>query len=88
MIEYVTRNAIELRDFPAWGGASIKLEELCNHEAAYELIENYVEEWSQMSMEGEEPLEDGAINDFLWFYMDDELIENGLMDADGNWVEE
>ena len=44
MINYVVQHECELSAFPAWAGGLRVLDELCEHEEAYEYVQNYIEE--------------------------------------------
>lgn len=74
-----------LYKFDAWSGAKARLDELVKHQAAYDYIEFYIDEWTEMS---EEPVTETEINDFLWLESDDLLKQNGFLDENYNWTDE
>ena len=76
MINYVVQNECELRDFPAWAGGRRVLDELCEHDEAYEYAESYIEE----VISDIDPAEvtDTFINDLLWFDIPNVLEEAGF----------
>ena len=76
MIEYVVEYACELRDFPAWSGGADILNELVNHEEAYELAKELIEE--AISVIDPKEVTDTFINDMLWFDIPYELEEAGF----------
>ena len=76
MINYVVQHECELTAFPAWAGGLRVLDELCEHEEAYEYVQNYIEEVIREMDPAE--VTDTFINDMLWFDIPDELEEAGF----------
>lgn len=76
MIEYVVEKACELRDFSAWSGGDDILNELVNHEGAYEFAKDFIEE--VISVSDPKEVTDTFINDILWFDIPDILEDAGF----------
>lgn len=76
----------ELNRFQAWSGGKTWLEELIDHPKAYDYIVDLIEE-SELYGDGEISTETD-INDYLWFYMADDLEEAGFLNEDHEWVED
>ncbi len=76
----------ELNRFQAWSGGKTWLEELIDHPKAYDYIVDLIEE-SELYGDGEISTET-EINDYLWFYMADDLEEAGFLNEDHEWVED
>ena len=76
MINYVVQNECELRDFPAWAGGARFLDELAQHDEAYEYTESYIEQLIRYIDPAE--VTDTFINDLLWFDIPDALEEAGF----------
>lgn len=76
----------ELNRFQAWSGGKTWLEELIDHPKAYDYIVDLIEE-SELYGDGEISTKTD-INDYLWFYMADDLEEAGFLNEDHEWVED
>ena len=76
MINYVVQHECELHEFPAWGCGRMVLDELCEHEEAYEFVQNYIED--VISVTDSYEVTDTFINDLLWFDIPDVLEEAGF----------
>lgn len=79
----------ELKDFPAWAGAVPRLKELVEHERAYDSASAYVDDFIACTYEssfGEVYTSKTVVNDFLWFELDDWLIDEGFKDDEDNWL--
>lgn len=76
----------ELSRFQAWSGAKIWLKELIDHPKAYNYIADLIEEAD--SYEDGEIRTENEINDYLWFYMADDLEEAGFLNEDHKWIED
>lgn len=68
-----------LNKFDAWSGGLRVLNKLCDHQEAYEFIENYLDEYEECASC---MLTDTDVNDFLWFDALDFLEENGLYNGE------
>lgn len=68
-----------LNKFDAWSGGLRVLNKLCDHQEAYEFIENYLDEYEECA---NCMLTDTDVNDFLWFDALDFLEENGLYNGE------
>lgn len=71
-----------LDKFPWWGGATDNFNELAEHQAAYKYVEDLLDDAT----------EDGAwseteVNDFMWFYLYEYLIDRGFMSEDETWLD-
>jgi hypothetical protein len=76
----------ELNRFQAWSGGKTWLEELIDHPKAYDYIVDLIEE-ADLYGDGEIRTET-EINDYLWFYMADDLEEAGFLNEDHEWIED
>lgn len=76
----------ELNRFQAWSGGKTWLEGLIDHPKVYDYIVDLIEE-SELYGDGEISTETD-INDYLWFYMADDLEEAGFLNEDHEWVED
>ena len=76
MINYVVHHSCELHEFPAWAGGRRVLDELGEHDEAYEYAESYIEEVISVTDPAE--VTDTLINDLLWFDILDVLEEAGF----------
>lgn len=76
----------ELNCFQAWCGGKTWLEELVDHPKAYDYIVDLIEE-ADLCGDGEIHTETD-INDYLWFYMADDLEEAGFLNEDHEWIED
>ena len=76
MLNYVVERSCELCNFPAWAGGSDVLHKLCQHAAAYDVIEGWLTDYLNELSQGE--VTDYLINDILWFKVDDILAEYGF----------
>lgn len=76
----------ELNRFQAWSGGKTWLEELIDHPKAYDYIVDLIEE-TELYGDGEARTETD-INDYLWFYMADDLEEAGFLNEDHEWIED
>ena len=79
----------ELVNFPAWGGAVPRLEELVEHDRAYEAVRQYVEDFIACTVEtplGVVYTSKADVNDFFWFDLDEWLVDEGFKDAEDNWL--
>ena len=76
MIEYVVEHACELRDFSAWSGGADILNELVNHDEAYEVAKEFIEE--VISVTDSREVTDTFINDILCFGIPDILEDAGF----------
>ena len=76
----------ELSRFQAWSGGKTWLEELIDHPKAYDYIVDLIEE-ADLYGDGEVRTETD-INDYLWFYMADDLEEAGFLNEDHEWIED
>lgn len=73
-----------LENFKPWSGAVARLEELKQHEEAFNHISDLLDE-----ITSENELSDSEINDFLWFELDQELEEAGYYCNDNDeWYED
>lgn len=81
MIQYTVKKS--LWDFNAWSGGLTKLEDLKAHPAAFNYIEQFLEELCSYYN-----VTDTDINDFLWFEMYDQLEEAGFVNEDHEWIDE
>lgn len=73
-----------LYEFKAWSGGKTRLDELKQHPAAFDAIEDLLEQMTQ-----EREMTETDINDYLWFELDDELEELGYYDTqDGKWYDD
>lgn len=88
MISY-TVGINNLHDFNAWSGGRQWLETFKEHPEAMDYLDSYLEYCSQERIiEGNPPLTDTDINDFLWFDALDILVEEGYVDRDLNWTDD
>lgn len=71
----------ELNRFQAWSGGKTRLEELIDHPKAYNHIADLMEEFELYGTETD-------INDYLWFYMANDLEEAGFLNEDHEWIDE
>jgi hypothetical protein len=76
----------ELNRFQAWSGGKTWLEELIDHPKAYDYIVDLIEE-SELYGDGEASTETD-INDYLWFYMADDLEEAGFLNENHEWIDD
>lgn len=76
----------ELNRFQAWSGGKTWLEELIDHPKAYGYIVDLIEE-SELYGDGEASTETD-INDYLWFYMADDLEEAGFLNENHEWIDD
>lgn len=73
-----------LENFKPWSGAIARLEELKQHEKAFNYISDLLDEITD-----QEKYTDGNINDFIWFDMYNELQEAGYYDGDNDkWYDD
>nr|DAW77166.1 MAG TPA: hypothetical protein [Caudoviricetes sp.] len=75
----------ELNRFQAWSGGKTWLEELINHPKAYDYIVDLIE-LKDLCYDGELSTET-EINDYLWFYMQQDLREAGFLNENDEWIE-
>lgn len=75
----------ELNRFQAWSGGKTWLEELINHPKAYDYIVDLIE-LQDLCYDGELSTET-EINDYLWFYMQQDLREAGFLNENDEWIE-
>lgn len=75
-----------LNRFQAWSGGKTWLEELIDHPKAYDYIVDLIEE-SELYGDGEASTETD-INDYLWFYMADDLEEAGFLNENHEWIDD
>ncbi len=80
-MQYIVEES--LWNFDAWSGGLTRLEELKNHQKAFDYIEAFIEEWSSC-----DNITDTQINDFLWFEMYDMLEEAEFVNEDHEWIDE
>lgn len=73
-----------LYQFPAWSGGKTRLDDLVAHPDAYDYISDMIEEADRYG-EGELRT-DTELNDYLWFYMEDDLEEAGYLDENHEWI--
>lgn len=76
----------ELNRFQAWSGGKTWLEELIDHPKAYDYIVDLIEE-AELYGDGEARTETD-INDYLWFYMADDLEEAGFLNENHEWIDD
>lgn len=62
------------------------MKELIDHPKAYDYIVDLIEE-ADLHGDGEIRTETD-INDYLWFYMADDLEEAGFLNEDHEWIED
>lgn len=68
-------------EFNFWSGAKDRIEGI---KAAK--LEDYVDQIIEDVFCEEEEVDEMALNDFVWFELDDILYENGAMDKHGNYI--
>lgn len=83
-MQYLVDN--ELYKFDAWSGGKTHLDNLINHPDAYNYISNMIEE---ADFYGDDRIRtETELNDYLWFYMYDDLVEAGYMTTDHEWIKD
>lgn len=72
----------DMARFPWWNGAWYNVQDLKKHQNAWDCVENCLDE---ISADGS--MSETDVNDFMWFDLEDYLIENNFKDSDGNWLD-
>lgn len=72
----------DLEEFPWWSGAQVNFQDLKKHEQAYQWVEALLDDITT-----DDRLSMTEVNDFMWFDLEDYLIENNFKDCDGNWLD-
>lgn len=85
-MRYIEDNTLDY--FKAWSGGKEWLDTFKQHPDAFEYISNFIEEWSELRYQENNPLSSIEINDFLWFDAFDILVEEGYVDGDMNWKDD
>lgn len=65
-----------------WAGARSNYNDLSEHEHAHEAVEDFLDDLTSTT-----DMSETAINDFIWFELEDWLIEEGFKNADGEWLD-
>lgn len=73
----------ELSGFEPWSGAVAVMDALRENAEAFEAVESFIEEWSEVSN-----LTETDVNDFLWFECSDWLWDGHEIDLFGDHADE
>lgn len=71
-----------VRIIPWWAAALANVQDLKKHEKEFQHIEAYLE-----NLATEHNMSEAELNEFMWFSLDDYLIENNYMDSEGVWLD-
>lgn len=71
-----------LSGFQFWAGAASNYDDLSKHDTAKEAVEAYLEDLTTTT-----DMSEAEINDFMWFELEDWLIEDGFKNVDGEWLD-
>lgn len=73
----------ELSGFETWGGAVAVMDALRENAEAFEAVESFIEEWTEM-----DKVSETDVNDFLWFDAADYLWDTHGIDLFGDHEDE
>ena len=71
-----------VRSIPWWAAALANVQDLKKHEKEFQDVEAYLE-----NLATEHNMSEAELNEFMWFSLDDYLIENNYMDSEGVWLD-
>lgn len=71
-----------VRSIPWWAAALANVQDLKKHEKEFQDVEAYLE-----NLATEHNMSEAELNAFMWFSLDDYLIENNYMDSKGVWLD-